>query len=173
LGVASFRTLTRDGKDVRVRGYDNARQLKLNQKQFIQFWKSLYDVFQGQTNEQELYCAIGTIGTNLLRMGDAIRNVMMPSAVSQSDKQEKNEGSANPGENTDTTLGNTEIITKSKLVNDGMCPDLDPGVYDVTWSISFEDILMSISHFTDIYHYFDRRVEIRDRTKTVTAPQPE
>ena len=60
LGVSSFRAMAREGRDVRVRGYDSTEQKRLNQKQFIQFWKSLYDVFQGQPNEQELYCAIGS-----------------------------------------------------------------------------------------------------------------
>ena len=37
----------------------NLNDRKLNQKQFIQFWKSLYDIFQNQPDESELYCAIG------------------------------------------------------------------------------------------------------------------
>merc|ERR1711879_72961 len=55
--------------------YGNSCDRKLNQKQFIQLWKSLYDIFQNQPDESELYCAIGVIGTSLLRIGDACKNI--------------------------------------------------------------------------------------------------
>ncbi|XP_075253788.1 TBC1 domain family member 9B-like [Convolutriloba macropyga] len=173
LGVSSFRAMAREGRDVRVRGYDSTEQKRLNQKQFIQFWKSLYDVFQGQPNEQELYCAIGTIGTNLLRMGDATKNVVTSSLGGNGDNISTGNDDIESGDKT----SNGEKAEKKHVAANGVDPskpkpDLDPGVYDIEWSISFEDILMSISHFSEIYHYFALQIEVRDRTRTLVAPPP-
>lgn len=43
---------------------------RLTQSQFIQMWKTLYDMFGGEPNEQELYHAIATVGTLLLEIGE-------------------------------------------------------------------------------------------------------
>lgn len=40
------------------------------QTQFIQMWKTLYDMFSGETNQQELYHAIAAVGTLLLEIGE-------------------------------------------------------------------------------------------------------
>lgn len=37
--------------------------------QFISLWKTLYDIFANQTNEQVIFDSIATIGNNLLRLG--------------------------------------------------------------------------------------------------------
>ncbi|XP_060561507.1 TBC1 domain family member 9B-like [Ruditapes philippinarum] len=43
---------------------------RLTQSQFIQMWKTLYDLFGGDPQEQELYHAIATVGTLLLEIGE-------------------------------------------------------------------------------------------------------
>ncbi|XP_014674997.1 PREDICTED: TBC1 domain family member 9-like [Priapulus caudatus] len=43
---------------------------KMSQEQFIQLWKSLYDLFVDDPCEQELYQAIATLGTLLLQIGE-------------------------------------------------------------------------------------------------------
>ena len=65
LGVCSYRQLTSVGRggdriDKWVMNYQRLGEVSLNQQQFIQLWKSLYDVFQNETNEQDLYFAIGS-----------------------------------------------------------------------------------------------------------------
>jgi len=42
----------------------------LFQPQFIQMWKTLYDMFQGDPQQQELYHSIATVGTLLLEIGE-------------------------------------------------------------------------------------------------------
>lgn len=43
---------------------------RLTQSQFIEMWKTLYDMFGGEPKEQELYHAIATVGTLLLEIGE-------------------------------------------------------------------------------------------------------
>ncbi|XP_052243499.1 TBC1 domain family member 9-like isoform X1 [Dreissena polymorpha] len=43
---------------------------RLSQTQFIQMWKTLYDMFRGDPKEQELYHGIATVGTLLLEIGE-------------------------------------------------------------------------------------------------------
>lgn len=43
---------------------------KMHQSQFIQLWKSLYDIFSGRRDEQQAYHSIASIGTVLLKLGE-------------------------------------------------------------------------------------------------------
>lgn len=43
---------------------------RLRQVQFIQLWKTLYDMFSDNSEEQELYHSIATVGTLLLELGE-------------------------------------------------------------------------------------------------------
>ncbi|XP_033751283.1 TBC1 domain family member 9-like [Pecten maximus] len=43
---------------------------RLTQIQFIQLWKTLYDMFSDHSEEQELYHSIATVGTLLLELGE-------------------------------------------------------------------------------------------------------
>lgn len=47
------------------------------QVQFIQLWKSLYDMFHDHAEEQELYHAIATVGTLLLEIGDVGKKFLL------------------------------------------------------------------------------------------------
>ncbi|CAG2100341.1 unnamed protein product [Medioppia subpectinata] len=42
----------------------------MNQQQFIQLWKTLYDIFTGEDNEQQIYHCIASVGTYLLKLGE-------------------------------------------------------------------------------------------------------
>ncbi|XP_036360730.1 TBC1 domain family member 9 isoform X4 [Octopus sinensis] len=43
---------------------------RLNQEQFIQLWKTLYDMFANHPEEQQLYHSIANVGTLLLEIGE-------------------------------------------------------------------------------------------------------
>ncbi|GAB1598460.1 TBC1 domain family member 9B-like isoform X1 [Argonauta hians] len=43
---------------------------RLNQEQFIQLWKTLYDMFANHPEEQKLYHSIANVGTLLLEIGE-------------------------------------------------------------------------------------------------------
>ena len=43
---------------------------RMNQKQFIRLWKSLYDLFVGSGNEQQMNLSIASVGTAVLKTGE-------------------------------------------------------------------------------------------------------
>ena len=46
---------------------------------------------------------------------------------------------------------------------------MDPHVYDVEWRVGFDQIVAWVSQETSIYHFFDRQVSIRDRSRTISS----
>lgn len=43
---------------------------RMNQKHFIRLWKSLYDLFVGTTNEQQMNLSVASVGTAILKTGE-------------------------------------------------------------------------------------------------------
>ena len=53
-------------------------QFSLFQVQFIQLWKTLYDLFGDHVDEQQLYHSIATVGTLLLEIGEVGKRFYLP-----------------------------------------------------------------------------------------------
>ncbi|CAH1786340.1 unnamed protein product [Owenia fusiformis] len=76
--------------------YDGSRDSKLdlvhlprmNQEQFIQLWKTLYDMFQEHSEEQSLYHSIATVGTLLLQIGEVGKQFYLKSEKSTNSNTE-------------------------------------------------------------------------------------
>lgn len=81
-GASSAKGVSDIGESLR-KMYEKRRELKkedskadfkdvprLTQVQFIQLWKTLYDMFSDQSQEQDLYHSIATVGTLLLELGE-------------------------------------------------------------------------------------------------------
>ncbi|XP_046333198.2 TBC1 domain family member 9-like isoform X1 [Haliotis rufescens] len=67
-------------KRIRADSKDDFRSIpRMNQYQFIQMWKTLYDMFNEHEEEQQLYHAIATIGTLLLQIGEVGKRFMRKS----------------------------------------------------------------------------------------------
>lgn len=49
--------------------YENGMP-RMNQKQFVHLWKTLYDLFGGTENEQQLNLSITSVGTAILKTGE-------------------------------------------------------------------------------------------------------
>lgn len=68
----SYRKMTEKKKELNKS--DSKADLKsvprMSQVQFIQLWKTLYDMFHDHSNEQQLYHSIATVGTLLLEIGE-------------------------------------------------------------------------------------------------------
>ncbi|CAC5359252.1 TBC1D8_9 [Mytilus coruscus] len=60
---------------------------RLTQVQFIQLWKTLYDMFHDHPHEQQLYHSIATVGTLLLEIGEVGKRFYLKS-VSESSQGE-------------------------------------------------------------------------------------
>lgn len=51
---------------------------RMSQTQFIQLWKTLYDLFGDNPEEQQLYHSIATVGTLLLEIGEVGKKFYLP-----------------------------------------------------------------------------------------------
>ncbi|XP_064601750.1 TBC1 domain family member 9B-like isoform X2 [Liolophura sinensis] len=56
---------------------------KLNQEQFIQLWKTLYNLFADHPEEQQLYHSIATVGMLLQEIGEAGKKIQMMRQLSE------------------------------------------------------------------------------------------
>lgn len=56
---------------------------RMNQEQFIQAWKTLYDMFTNSSDEQKMYHSIATVGTLLLQIGEVGKEFYMKKDDSQ------------------------------------------------------------------------------------------
>ncbi|XP_064634250.1 TBC1 domain family member 9B-like isoform X3 [Lineus longissimus] len=56
---------------------------RMNQEQFIQLWKTLYDMFSENSEEQQLYHSIATVGTLLLEIGEVGKQFYLKHSSSQ------------------------------------------------------------------------------------------
>ncbi|XP_041366492.1 TBC1 domain family member 9-like [Gigantopelta aegis] len=73
LARLSARKLKADSKE------DFKNMPRLDQFQFIQLWKTLYNMFSNHEQEQQLYHSIATIGTLLLQIGEVGKRFMLKS----------------------------------------------------------------------------------------------
>ena len=94
------------------------------------------------------------IGSNLLRMGDVKKGKIRAESMQASNSITNPAG---------------PIGDLSEVPNMGM----DPGVFDVDWRIEFNQFLASISQFSEVFQFFNSKVPIKDRSKTLVAPQTE
>ncbi|KAK6190175.1 hypothetical protein SNE40_002098 [Patella caerulea] len=74
------RTLSERLQSDRKEDYKNVG--RMNQVQFIQLWKTLYDMFLDNKDQQNLYHSIASIGTLLLQIGDVGKRFYMQKSIS-------------------------------------------------------------------------------------------
>ncbi|XP_067937968.1 TBC1 domain family member 9-like [Watersipora subatra] len=74
---------------------DTENVASMNQAQFIQMWKTLYDMCTGSPSEQQLYHSISTVATLLLQIGEVGKQYRTRSG-SDSKSREDNAALTNP-----------------------------------------------------------------------------
>uniref|UniRef100_A0A8C8E1B6 TBC1 domain family member 8B n=1 Tax=Oryzias sinensis TaxID=183150 RepID=A0A8C8E1B6_9TELE len=111
---------------------------RINQTQFIQFSKTLYNIFHGAPEEESLYRAVAHVTSLLLRMEEVGRRLQEPSSPSESEKA----AGTSPAEDSSTEQG---PVTPEK------------------WSFSFEQVLASLLNEPTIVDFFDRPLNIQTK----------
>ncbi|XP_070566267.1 TBC1 domain family member 9-like isoform X3 [Ptychodera flava] len=113
-------------EEERKKGFKNLP--RMNQEQFVQLWKTLYDMFGDNENEQELYRAIAAVGTLLLEIGEVgkqfynkNKNASLGAGTPSSDDGDKSgqdcaDDSVFTNNDTKTVEINTDNIDESKNV---------------------------------------------------------
>ncbi|XP_041055707.1 TBC1 domain family member 8 [Carcharodon carcharias] len=134
----------------------------MNQREFIQFCKTLYSMFREDPEENHLYQAIATVTTLLLQIGEAGQRI-------------RNSGSMS--ELPSTSSKETEVLTPTddavfEAVDIGPKnnhPTTQPGEDD--WSVSFEQILASLLTEQCLVNFFERSVVVENKLLHAKANQ--
>ncbi|KFU98816.1 TBC1 domain family member 9B, partial [Pterocles gutturalis] len=122
---------------------------KMSQEQFIELCKTLYNMFSEDPVEQELYHAIATVASLLLRIGEVGKKFSnRPMRKSEDCKVS----------NTQDPVSEEESPTSEQTARYGSTIDTD-------WSISFEQILASMLTETALVNYFEKKVNIFQKIK--------
>ncbi|KFV39622.1 TBC1 domain family member 9B, partial [Tyto alba] len=122
---------------------------KMSQEQFIELCKTLYNMFSEDPVEQELYHAIATVASLLLRIGEVGKKF--------SNKPVRNTGSLQCEDIADDTVL-VGCEGSSSAARYGSTIDTD-------WSISFEQILASMLTETALVNYFEKKINILQKIK--------
>ncbi|KFV94876.1 TBC1 domain family member 9B, partial [Eurypyga helias] len=122
---------------------------KMSQEQFIELCKTLYNMFSEDPVEQELYHAIATVASLLLRIGEVGKK------FSNRPMRKPEDCKAN---STQDPVSEEESPTSEQTARYGSTIDTD-------WSISFEQILASVLTETALVNYFEKKVNILQKIK--------
>uniref|UniRef100_A0A3P9HA92 TBC1 domain family member 8B n=1 Tax=Oryzias latipes TaxID=8090 RepID=A0A3P9HA92_ORYLA len=131
---------------------------RINQTQFIQFSKTLYNIFHGAPEEESLYRAVAHVTSLLLRMEEVGRRLQEPSSPSESEKA----AGTSPAEDSSTEQG---PVTPESCDTSSSHNSQDAGseLSDTEWSFSFEQVLASLLNEPTIVDFFDRPLNIQTK----------
>ncbi|XP_069747154.1 TBC1 domain family member 8-like isoform X2 [Narcine bancroftii] len=131
----------------------------MNQREFIQFCKSLYSMFREDPEENNLYQAIATVTTLLLQIGEVGQRLHSSSSLSELPSSEKSEML--------TPTGGTDAVFEEDIHCNN--PLSQPGVDD--WNVSFEQILASLLTEQCLVNFFEKPVTIKSKLLHAEANQ--
>ncbi|KAM5196083.1 TBC1 domain family member 8B isoform 3-T3 [Hipposideros larvatus] len=135
---------------------ENIKDLpRMNQSQFIQFSKTLYNLFHGDREEESLYQAIAVVTSLLLRMEEVGRKL---------------HGSTSSAKGFSGTVGDSggacEEKPESSLEKDPTLPREEP-----QWSFAFEQILASLLNEPALVRFFEKPIDVKTKLENAKTSQ--
>lgn len=155
---------------------------RMSQAQFIDMWRTLYDMFTDNEYEQQLYHSIATVGTLLLEMGEVGKKFYLQKSVSESStgensstkmeslsedvEQLKMVESKAPSNSTENQTKEDSSSSQSELSQlDEVSPSGARSSYskpDSDWSISFEQMVASLLTEQPLVTYFEKQCDMSE-----------
>uniref|UniRef100_A0A8C4I7F8 TBC1 domain family member 8B n=1 Tax=Dicentrarchus labrax TaxID=13489 RepID=A0A8C4I7F8_DICLA len=133
---------------------------RINQTQFIQFSKTLYNIFHGNPEEESLYRAVAHVTSLLLRMEEVGRRLQEPSSPTKpANTTAAAAAAAAAAEESSTEEASTtpETFDTSGSHNS---QDAAPDLSELEWSFSFEQVLASLLNEPALVSFFERPVDV-------------
>lgn len=130
------------------------------QAQFIQFSKTLYNLFHSDPEEESLYRAVARVTSLLLRMEEVGRRLQEPTSPQKSTTsptQAALEGALLDREACSTPERSSDTPSATITLEAGSIPQ------EVEWSFAFEQILASLLNEPVLVRFFERPVDIQAR----------
>ncbi|KAB1253643.1 TBC1 domain family member 8B [Camelus dromedarius] len=143
-------------QDELLKKEDNIKDLpRMNQSQFIQFSKTLYNLFHEDPDEESLYQAIAVVTSLLLRMEEVGRKLQSPQSSA------KGFSSA-----VGASRGSSEGQTESHLEKEPSSLREDP-----QWSFAFEQILASLLNEPALVKFFEKPIDVKAKLENAKTSQ--
>nr|XP_004659216.2 TBC1 domain family member 8B isoform X1 [Jaculus jaculus] len=128
---------------------------RMNQSQFIQFSKTLYNLFHEDPEEESLYQAIAVVTNLLLRMEEVGRKLSSPTSSAK----------GFPG-----TVCISEVPHEGKTESQGEKTPSSPRE-EHQWSFSFEQILASLLNEPALVRFFEKPVDLKVKLENAKTSQ--
>lgn len=127
------------------------------QAQFVQFTKTLYNIFHGDPEEESLYRAVAHVTSLLLRMEEVGRKLQEPSSPNEScqpaDTAAAEQEEESPSKETSSTPESSKTSSSNNSQDNGSEPP------DMEWSFSFEQVLASLLNEPAVVTFFERPID--------------
>ncbi|XP_063169777.1 TBC1 domain family member 8B [Candoia aspera] len=124
---------------------------RMNQSQFIQFSKTLYNLFYGDPEEELLFRAIAAVTSLLLRMEEVGRKLQSPTSPAP-------------------TVTSPVVGPTAQLQTDYAGPQISSPVSE-GWSFAFEQILASLLNEPALVRFFEKPVDVKAKLEKAKAAQ--
>uniref|UniRef100_G3UFK8 TBC1 domain family member 8B n=1 Tax=Loxodonta africana TaxID=9785 RepID=G3UFK8_LOXAF len=156
-GKVDIQTYLNQWQEELFKKEENIKNLpRMNQSQFIQFSKTLYNLFHGDPEEESLYQAIAVVTSLLLKMEEVGRKLHSPMSSAKGFSGTVC-ASRGPSE------GTTENHLREK---DPSSPKQEP-----QWSFAFEQILASLLNEPALVKFFEKPVDVKPRLENAKTSQ--
>lgn len=139
----------------------------LFQSQFIQFSKTLYNIFHGDPEEESLYRAVAHVTSLLLKMEEVGRRLQESSSPSETTKP----ASTSAAEDSSTTEEASTTPESSDASSSHSSQEAAPEPTETEWSFSFEQVLASLLNEPTIVSFFERPVNIQNKLRQTRVAQ--
>ncbi|CAM4720242.1 TBC1 domain family member 8B isoform X1 [Lepidochelys kempii] len=149
-------------QDELLKKEENIKDLpRMNQFQFIQFSKTLYNLFHGDPEEELLYWAIATVTSLLLKMEEVGRRLQSPISPAKSPAS-----AAESGTDSQSTpkKDSAPQQTERRSVQ-------SPRRDDHEWSFAFEQILASLLNEPALVRFFEKPLNIKAKVENAKTSQ--
>lgn len=133
----------------------------LPQAQFIQFTKTLYNIFHGDPEEESLYRAVAHVTSLLLRMEEVGRKLQEPSSPHEPSKPATAATAAQEEETQSSETSNTPESSNPSSSSNSQ--DNSAELSELEWSFSFEQVLASLLNEPAIVTFFERPIDLHTK----------
>ncbi|XP_066562527.1 TBC1 domain family member 8 isoform X2 [Amia ocellicauda] len=134
----------------------------MNQREFIQFCKTLYSMFQGEPNENELFQAIATVTSLVLQIGEVGQRSQCPGNTPEECAVQVDDASL--------TQGGAEA-PKQTFHMDNADPGGQSSQAEGEWNVTFEQIVASLLTEQSLVNFFERPVDLKAKINSAKLNQ--